>query len=519
MRLAITGSTGNMGRAVMEQLCAMDEKIEHIKLLSRSPENIKKLLKKCKPLKNKTEVIIGSVADENVCARLASDCDYVINMGAVIPPVSDFNPKAAVEANEIGARTLVSAVEKITQNQPKFIHISTMALYGNRNHLHPWGRVGDPLLVSPFDVYAATKLRGEFCVLQSKIAKWAVIRQTAMLHDKMLSDNMSDGLMFHTCFNSPLEWATAHDSGLLIANILKKDTEEDLGGKFWKKCFNLGGGAQNRITGYDTLNDGFKIIGGSAKDFFRPYYNATRNFHGLWFTDGEALEELFEYQTQSVKDYWNHIAKLHPAYALGKIVPKGIIRSAAIKKLFKNYNAPAYWAKHGDTQRLAAYFGGKENYDALPRKWDNFDLLCEGRADGADIDYEKLRTVPTEIDYGFDFSKSDSEICESDLKSVAQGHGGKLLGENFEKGDVYRDLEWETQDGEKFTASAYTVLRAGHWYNPVYKSLVWDFDRLCKKDKIWAQIWYDSHGKDEDRRYELDRNFAEVSWDKGDAAE
>lgn len=89
MRLAITGSTGNMGRAVMEQLCAMDEKIEHIKLLSRSPENIKKLLKKCKPLKNKTEVIIGSVADENVCARLASDCDYVINMGAVIPPVSD----------------------------------------------------------------------------------------------------------------------------------------------------------------------------------------------------------------------------------------------------------------------------------------------------------------------------------------------------------------------------------------------------------------------------------------------
>ena len=105
------------------------------------------------------------------------------------------------------------------------------------------------------------------------------------------------------------------------------------------------------------------------------------------------------------------------------------------------------------------------------------------------------------------------------MKSVAQGHGGKLLSENFEKGDVYRDLEWETQDGEKFTASAYTVLRAGHWYNPVYKSLVWDFDRLCKKDKIWAQIWYDSHGKDEDRRYELDRNFAEVSWDKGDAAE
>ncbi len=33
MKLAITGATGNMGKAVMEQLCRLEE-IEHIKLLS-----------------------------------------------------------------------------------------------------------------------------------------------------------------------------------------------------------------------------------------------------------------------------------------------------------------------------------------------------------------------------------------------------------------------------------------------------------------------------------------------------
>ena len=90
--------------------------------------------------------------------------------------------------------------------------------------------------------------------------------------------------MFHTCFNAPLEWATAEDSGLLIANIIRQDTERDLGQKFWGKVFNLGGGQCNCVTGYDILNDGFEIIGGTVKNFFEPAFNATRNFHGLWFT-------------------------------------------------------------------------------------------------------------------------------------------------------------------------------------------------------------------------------------------
>ena len=42
MKLAITGSTGNMGQAVMKQLCSL-ENIEKIKLLSRNRKRIKKL--------------------------------------------------------------------------------------------------------------------------------------------------------------------------------------------------------------------------------------------------------------------------------------------------------------------------------------------------------------------------------------------------------------------------------------------------------------------------------------------
>ena len=51
------------------------------------------------------------------------------------------------------------------------------------------------------------------------------------------------------------------------------------------------------------------------------------------------------------------------------------------------------------------------------------------------------------------------------------------------------------------------MLRAGHWMNPIYKEYVWDFDRLSKKDKIFAGIWYDSHAEDENMRYGFDENF------------
>lgn len=500
MKIAITGATGNMGQAVMNAI-ALEPYIEEIRLLSHSPERTKKLLKKHKTLNKKTVVIEGGISDEAVCRALADGVDIFLNIGAVIPPKSDRNPKAAIECNEAGVNALVSVLESM-ESAPKLLHVSTVALYGNRTEPHRFGRVGDPLLVSPFDIYSATKLRGEFRVLESGIAQWVVFRQTAMLHPNMLSDNLSDGLMFHTCFNAPLEWVTSHDSGILIRNFLRRVRAGDLPETFWKRCYNIGGGAVNRLYGYETYNDGFAIIGGSTKQFFNPGYNATRNFHGVWYSDSDELEALFRFQEQSSTDYWQEILKAHPVFKAGKIVPKGLIKRFAIKRLLKNYNSPAYWAKHNDEARLTAYFGGREQYEALQKKsWKEFPL--PGKYDPA----SGITDNAEPLFYGYDISKADGDITLEDLKSVANAHGGKLITENFTAGDIYAKLEWETQDGERFTATPYTVLRAGHWYNPIYSENVWDFDRLAKKDKVFASVWYDSHGENENMRYSYDENF------------
>lgn len=501
MIIAITGSTGNMGRQVLfSVLRAVDA--EKVRLLVLPEDKrYKKLLKENRTYKKIIEVIKGNLADREACKRLVQGADYVINLASVIPPSSDKCPQKAVECNQYGVEALVSEIEKLDK-QPKLIHISTVALYGNRNERHPWGRVGDPLLVSPYDVYAATKMRGEFRVLESSVKNWAVLRQTAMFHANMLSDNMSDGLMFHTCFNAPLEWVTAKDSGKLVANIIKADLSQDLSKSFWRKVFNIGAGANNRNTGYQTLDEGFKLIGGSGKDFFKPTYSATRNFHGVWFYDGDELNKLFDYQTQSIADYWAEMKKSHRIYGAAKIVPKALIAKVGVKRLFKNYNSPAYWFKHGKKEKLVAYFGGEENYRSLPEKWEDFPLLCESE------DYDKLLDINNAqlVDLGFDYGKKDEELTIEDLRSVARAHGGKLLSEDF-RGDMYEKMQWETQDGESFSATPFSVMRAGHWFNVTYKENAWDFDRLCKKDKIYASLWYDSHSADEGRSYYMDGEF------------
>lgn len=217
--VALTGSSGNMGRETLPALLSLPF-VDKIKLLYLNNNKERKFARKIKKkYGDRVEQIFGDVANYSDCESLVKDADYVINLAAVIPPDSDHAPELTRACNVTGVQNLVKAVESM-QKQPKFIHTSTVAVYGNRNYLHPWGRVGDPLLPSVYDVYAETKVKGEWIVLESEIENFVILRQTAILHYRMLTNNMKDGLMFHTCFNVPLEWVTARDSGLLIKTLL-----------------------------------------------------------------------------------------------------------------------------------------------------------------------------------------------------------------------------------------------------------------------------------------------------------
>ena len=429
----------------------------------------------------------------------------MIHMAALIPPASDHRLEETKRTNYVGTVNLAEAV-RATKPQPKFVYISSVAVYGNRNYLHPWGRVGDPLLPSTFDVYAATKVRAERYILDSDIENWAILRQTGILHLKMLENNMKDGLMFHTSWNAPLEWVTADDSGLLIRNLIEYDSDGKAPG-FWKRVYNIGGGKINRRTGYDTFDGGFAIIGGSAESFLEPVWNCPRNFHGVWFSDSQVLEDYFHFRTQTVEDYWEIVAKAHPVYAVAKFLPSGLIKKLAIERLLGDSNAPMRWVKSHEAAKVAAAFGSTDNIDLCPVSWDEYPLLSKGRLADGEIDYDALRdddyarTHGYLLDHGYDETKPDSELDIDDMRSAASYRGGKCLSESMTKGDLYTKLLWECHDGHRFEASPYTVLKAGHWCPECCQPEPWKFDILAKSIPFFAQVWYDSHARGENGIY------------------
>ncbi len=503
MKIAMTGANGHMGVEALFQTMELSQ-VEFVRVLISKKKKNEKLVKAWKKkFRGRIQILRGSVKDERLARQLVTGVDLVVHMAAVIPPASDADHKASEECNLQGTLALVDAVKKCDP-QPAFLHISTVAVYGNRNENHPFGRVGDPLLVSPLDTYAMHKLRAERYVLDAELSRWAVLRQTAMLHPDMMKCNVSDGLMFHTALNAPLEWTTARDSGLLIKNIVDGESKGEIE-HFWKHIYNIGGGFRGRGTGYDTFNDGFCIIGGSAEKFFKPNWLSPRNFHGMWFADGDILEDMFHYQRDGEREYWREIGRNHKLYKLGKFVPKQLIHFFLFRKLLKHPNSPLEWVRTGDIPHVTAHFGSMEEAKALSSDWKDYKLMSKGDFGN----YDELRDAKKAVEegrlvpLGYDESKRETEWNLDDLRSAAAFRGGEVLFEG-DRIDPYRKIFWKCHEGHTFEASPYTILKGGHWCPACAQPAPWNFDRLAKHSPFHAQIWYDSHSPEEENVYDYE---------------
>lgn len=505
--IAITGASGIMGRETVKCLLSNTELC--LRLLLRSTKRGRRFaakLKKDHP--DRVEIHFGDIRNYEDCLWLCDGADYIIHMAAVIPPAADHDEMLTMTTNRDGTYNMVRAAQECG-GTAGFIYISTVAIYGNRNEKHPWGRVGDPLITSAFDVYGLSKTIAEYQVMESGLAKWAVLRQTGILYDNILMNNISDGLMFHTPWNTPIEWVSAKDSGILLASIINKDLEAGIKG-FWRKAYNIGGGSGMRQSGYETFDDGFRLIGGSVRSFFRPDWNNPRNFHCMWFSDSDVLEEMFHFRTQSCEIFWDWFKKRHPLYAAARILPAFLIRTLAIKRLFLNSNAPAYWRKHGDKARIQAYFGGEEGFRSIPDSWDKIDIFCKSNG------YEEAKQYDnsSDLDHGYDEDKKVLDI--EDMKKAAAFRGGRCLSEEMQPDDLYSRLSWQCHDGHVFEASPYTIIKAGHWCPKCcHMDNTWNMDHIAKYSNFHAQIWNDSHAADERYIYRLKDGKAEMEADNG----
>ena len=501
--VALTGTTGAMGGEVLLSLLKSPENFNVKCILFEAEKKIPSFVKKTlKKYSDRITAFRGDIARYEDCEKLIEGADYVINCASIIPPKSDHDPEGTYLSNYIGTKNIVDAIIKSGKNgETGYVHISTVALYGHRAYPHVWGRVGDPIISSDYDCYSAYKLKAERYVLDSGLEKFVSLRQTAVLHKYLFANNMKDGLMFHTSWNCALEWVSDVDSGILCKNLVERDIKGELDG-FWNRIYNIGGGESCRVTGYESINGAFKyLMGGSAKKFYKPNWNVARNFHGVWYYDSDELENYLHFRSESFEDFWTKMHRKHRIFMAGKIVPSPLISKFVIKRLFKSTNAPMYWVKHNKEGRIKAFFGGREKFEAIPKKWKDYNLLCEGKLeDGTQTDYNALKDINNAqkylLDHGYDESKPLEKLTFEDLNKAAAFRGGKCLATNYAPGNIYQKIQWQCRDGHIFSSSPYTILKGGYWCPECCDPKPWRYGALADIP-FYAQVYFDTHTKDE----------------------
>ncbi|QGP80288.1 NAD-dependent epimerase/dehydratase family protein [Sphingobium sp. CAP-1] len=463
----VTGATGNMGRAVVDELLGTPDMA--VRVLVRSEEKNHPVIRRLRK-KEGVDFAWGDLTDAASVERAVAGVDVVLHMGALVSPLADTLPPALVEkVNVGGTRNVVEAIRRQPNADAiRLVYIGTVAQTGSRNAPIHWGRTGDPIRVGYNGHYAATKAKGEAVVAESGLKHWVSIRQTGMAHFDLW--RTSGPIMFHNPVNGVMEWSTMQDSARLMAGVCKDGVPT----RFWRHFYNIGGGVQARLVNHQFLVKSMDAMG--IRDFrkiLRPNWQATRNFHGQWYIDSDRLEELVPYRHFSLEAFFAELPKHIPwaLRAFSRLFP-GVIHKQ-IKRMSEAPGGSMHWIATGDKIHTDAYFGSLEEWRKLPESWDDFTF-----ADPS--------STPAGLDHGYDDAKAKDQWTIADLRQAAEFRGGRC--HTTELGDPYAPVDWECSVGHRFAMSPNLYLAGGHWC-PQCQTDIDQYEKAAATNPFFAQVW------------------------------
>ena len=361
----LTGGTGNMGWAGFQELYARKERF-NIRLLARESKKNRKLLA---PYLSDLSVAVvwGDLTKyEDVLAGVTGS-DYVLHVGGMVSPAADYYPEKTLKVNVAAAENVVKAIlAQPNASEIKAIYIGSVAQYGDRNPPCHWGSADDPQTPAKFDMYALSKIRSEEIFATAGLAKWVSLRQTGILYPGILS--VVNPTAFHVPMGGVLEWATIEDSGRLLAQVCEDWVPED----FWNKVYNISSGEQYRMTNYEFMTRMLGALGlPSPEKVFEPQWFALKNFHGMWYTDADRLDEILHFRSYTpVDEYFATMkSKLPWFYSLAFLAPAFAVKMFMKPFAFEKVMGTQWWVDN-DPEKFEAYYGSREAYDAI-RSWDD----------------------------------------------------------------------------------------------------------------------------------------------------
>lgn len=465
----LTGATGTMGWAGLQELLQHPEQYNVTVLARKSPKNEKKLA----PFKDKIRIVWGDLMKyEDVLAGVTGT-DIVLHLGGMVPPLADYYPEKTLKVNVTSAEHVVKAIlAQPNADGIKAVYIGSVAQTSDRLAPIHWGRTGDPVRASVDDYYGVSKIAAERIFADSGLKHWVSLRQSGILYPTILKN--FDPIMFLVPIKGVLEWTTIEDSGRLLERVCREEVPEE----FWNRFYNISSGPDYRMTNHVMEQRVLKAVHCPPPEkIFNANWFVLKNFHGMYYLDADILENYLHFRANiPVEEYFQQMSEQLPGYfKLAKLAPAPVIKLALKVLANKKDHGSQYWIKHNNEEKIRTYYGSLEEYHAIP-DWDKWDLSDPPGKEQA-----------IHIDHGYDESTPLEKLTVSDLQKAAEFRGGKLLSTEYD-GDPTHKLVWQCHDGHTFEASPKLILEGGHWC-PECMPPTWNYGEQSAHNPFFAQVY------------------------------
>jgi UDP-glucose 4-epimerase len=323
MKIVITGAFGNVGKAVIEEAYNRDHEIIVFEVDNR------KTRKAARKYRNKIKnVIFGDVRDFSDVQQVVQECDAVIHLAAIIPPLSKKHHELTMDVNYSGTVNLINAIKETKQLIP-FIFTSSASVMGPTQHKDKLIDRNDPLVIT--GTYEESKIKCEE-FLKEHADNYLVFRLAGVLPTFSARSFMGAlPLMeevFHMHPDMRLEMIMAVD----VATALITGVEKLKSGATQKnQAYILGGGEKNgwQLRGGEFLSRLFGSLSLPVPD--QQYFTQDINTYHLDWYDTTIAQQEFDFQNHSIEDFFKHMKTTFGLFKLPIILSRKVIMKKLVK--------------------------------------------------------------------------------------------------------------------------------------------------------------------------------------------
>jgi UDP-glucose 4-epimerase len=323
MKILITGAFGNVGKAVIEESCKRGHKIIVFEI------DNKKTRKDARKYRNKIEkVLFGDIRNLEDVRKAVQQCDAVIHLAAIIPPISKKHREITMDVNYGGTVNLINAIKEAKRLIP-LVFTSSASVMGSTQLQNKLVDRNDPFVVT--GNYEESKIKCEE-FLKENADGYLVFRLAGVLPTFSAVSFMSALPFLEEIFDMHpdmrLEMIMAGD----VATALVTGAEKLRSGVTQKnQAYILGGGEKNgwQLRGAEFLSRLFGALSLPVPE--QKYFTQDINgYHLDWYNTKEAQRE-FDFQNHSIDDYLKHVKK---AFMIFKL-PLMLFRKLIMKKIVR----------------------------------------------------------------------------------------------------------------------------------------------------------------------------------------